>query len=162
MNIFGIDTNTTSCATYHADRHIVKMPLETAQMVSFVYYHKDLWDGEVPNLLMNFSAGHDKHPCSLWLRENLVNFLWTCEFGIKLIEEYRFRYDSQKHERCKMIFEWSLDNLPNLPVAEFTPFAKAMPEEYKVDCSIESYRNYYRMGKSELHQWTKRNKPEWI
>jgi hypothetical protein len=162
MNIFGIDTDTTSCATYHTDRHIVKMPLETAQMVSFVYYHKDLWDGEVPNLLMNFSAGHDKHPCSLWLRENLVNFLWTCEFGIKLIEEYRFRYDSQKHERCKMIFEWSLDNLPNLPVAEFTPFAKAMPEEYKVDCSIESYRNYYKLGKSELHQWTKRNKPEWI
>ena len=162
MNIFGIDTDTTSCATYHTDRHIVKMPLETAQMVSFVYYHKDLWDGEVPNLLMNFSAGHDKHPCSLWLRENLVNFLWTCEFGIKLIEEYRFRYDSQKHERCKMIFEWSLDNLPNLPVAEFTPFAKAMPEEYKVDCSVESYRNYYRVGKSELHQWTKRNKPEWI
>ena len=162
MNIFGIDTDTTSCATYHTDRHIVKMPLETAQMVSFVYYHKDLWDGEVPNLLMNFSAGHDKHPCSLWLRENLVNFLWTCEFGIKLIEEYRFRYDSQKHERCKMIFEWSLDNLPNLPVGEFTPFAKAMPEEYKVDCSIESYRNYYKLGKSELHQWTKRNKPEWI
>ena len=162
MNIFGIDTDTTSCATYHTDRHIVKMPLETAQMVSCVYYHKDLWDGEVPNLLMNFSAGHDKHPCSLWLRENLVNFLWTCEFGIKLIEEYRFRYDSQKHERCKMIFEWSLDNLPNLPVAEFTPFAKAMPEEYKVDCSIESYRNYYKLGKSELHQWTKRNKPEWI
>ena len=162
MNIFGIDTDTTSCATYHTDRHIVKMPLETAQMVSFVYYHKDLWDGEVPNLLMNFSAGHDKHPCSLWLRENLVNFLWSCELGIKLIEEYRFRYDSQKHERCKMIFEWSLDNLPNLPVAEFTPFAKAMPEEYKVDCSVESYRNYYRMGKSELHQWTKRNKPEWI
>jgi hypothetical protein len=162
MNIFGIDTDTTSCATYHIDRHIVKMPLETAQMVSFVYYHKDLWDGEVPNLLMGFSAGHDKHPCSLWLRENLVNFLWTCEFGIKLIEEYRYRYDSQKHERCKMIFEWALDNLPNLPIAEFSPFAKAMPEEYKVDCSIESYRNYYRMGKSELHQWTKRSKPEWI
>lgn len=162
MNIFGIDTDTTSCATYHTDRHIVKMPLETAQMVSFVYYHKDLWDGEVPNLLMGFSAGHDKHPCSLWLRENLVNFLWTCEFGIKLIEEYRYRYDSQKHERCKMIFEWALDNLPNLPVAEFTPFAKAMPEVYKVDCSIESYRNYYRLGKSELHQWSKRSKPEWI
>lgn len=162
MNIFGIDTDTTSCATYHTDIHTIKMSIETAQMVSFVYYHKDLWDGEVPNLLMKFSAGHDKHPCSLWLRENLVNFLWSCEFGIKLIEEYRYRYDSTKHERCKMIFEWALDNLPNLPIAEFSPFAKAMPEEYKVDCSIESYRNYYRVGKSELHQWTKRSKPEWI
>jgi hypothetical protein len=55
-----------------------------------------------------------------------------------------------------------LDNLPDLPVAEFSPFAKAMPEEFKVDCSVESYRNYYRFGKSELHQWTKRNKPEWL
>jgi hypothetical protein len=98
----------------------------------------------------------------LWIRENLINFIWTCEFGIKMIEEYRYRYNSNKHERCKQIFEWSLDNLPDLPVAEFSPFAKAMPEEFKVDCSVESYRNYYRFGKSELHQWTKRTKPEWI
>jgi len=162
MNIFGIDTDTTICARYHTDKHIVKMPLETAQMISFTYHHEDFWREPTPELLMKFSAGHDKHPCTLWIRENLINFIWTCEFGIKMIEEYRFRYNSNKHERCKQIFEWSLDNLPDLPVAEFSQFAKAMPEEFKVDCSVESYRNYYRFGKSELHQWTKRNKPEWI
>ena len=91
-----------------------------------------------------------------------MNSNFDCEFGIKLIEEYRYRYNSTKHERCKQIFEWSLKNLPDLPVAEFSQFAKAMPEEFKVDCSIESYRNYYKFDKADLHQWTKREKPEWI
>ena len=49
-----------------------------------------------------------------------------------------------------------------MKLTTMTPFAKAMPEEFKVDCSIESYRNYYKFGKTELHQWTKREKPEWI
>jgi len=162
MNIFGVDNDTTTCATYHTDRHIVKMPLETAQMISFVYYDKELWEAPIPQLLMGNSNSHDKHPCSLWIRENISNFIWSCEFGIKLVEEYRFRYNSVKHERCMLIFQWALENLPVLEVDFRTPFAKAMPEEFKVDCSVESYRNYYKFGKSELHQWTKRNKPEWI
>ena len=79
MNIFGIDTDTTSCARYHTDKHIVKMPLETAQMICFTYHHKDFWNEPTPELLMKYSAGHDKHPCTLWIRENLINFIWTCE-----------------------------------------------------------------------------------
>lgn len=162
MNIFATDSDTSICATYHTDKHIVKMPLEMAQMVSFVYHHKELWDKPIPQLLMSYSPTHDKHPCSLWMQENLSNFYWSCELGIKLVEEYRFRYNSQKHERCLLIFQWALDNLPEVEIDLMTPFAKAMPEEFKVDCSIESYRNYYKFGKTELHQWTKRNKPEWI
>jgi hypothetical protein len=162
MNIFATDRDTTICATYHTDRHIVKMPLETAQMVSFIYHNKELWDRPIPQLLMGDSNTHVKHPCSLWMKENLSNFMWSCELGIKLVEEYRYRYNSQKHERCLLIFEWALANLPDLEIELMTPFAKAMPEEYKVDCPIDSYRNYYKFGKVELHQWSKRNKPEWI
>ena len=162
MNIFALDRDTTICATYHTDKHIIKMPLETAQMVSFIYHNKEMWDAPVPQLLMAFSPAHDKHPCTVWIKENISNFFWTCEFGIKMIEEYRFRYNSNKHERCMLIFQWALANLPELDIDLITPFAKAMPEEFKVDCSIDSYRNYYKYGKSELHQWTKRDKPEWI
>jgi hypothetical protein len=162
MNIFATDSNTSICATYHTDSHAVKMPLELSQLVSFVYHHDKFWDEPKPQLLMSFSKSHDKHPCSLWLQENLSNFMWTCELGIKLVEEYRYRYNSNKHERCMLIFHWALDNLPNLEIECMTPFAKAMPDEYKVDCSIESYRNYYKFGKSNLHKWTKREKPEWI
>lgn len=162
MNIFATDSNALSCATYHTDKHIIKMPLEMAQMVSFVYHNKDLWDRSIPQLLMSNSTTHIKHPCSIWVKQNLSNFIWSCELGIKMVEEYRFRYNSQKHERCLLIFEWALDNLPEIEINLMTPFAKAMPEEYKVDCSIESYRNYYKFGKTELHQWTKRKKPDWI
>ena len=162
MNIFATDSNALSCATYHTDKHIVKMPLEMAQMVSFVYHNKDLWDKSIPQLLMSNSSTHIKHPCSIWVKENLSNFIWSCELGIKMVEEYRFRYNSQKHERCLLIFQWALDNLPEIEIDLMTPFAKAMPDEYKVDCSIESYSNYYKFGKTELHQWTKRKKPDWL
>jgi hypothetical protein len=162
MNIFATDRDTTVCATYHTDKHTVKMPLELSQMISFVYYDKEFWDSPIPQLLMSNSPTHAKHPCSLWIKENLSNFWWSCELGIKLIEEYRFIYNTQKHERCMLIFQWALDNLPELEIDLMTPFAKAMPEEFKVDCSIESYRNYYKFGKADLHQWTKRQKPEWI
>jgi hypothetical protein len=162
MNIFATDSDTLICATYHTDLHTIKMPLELSQMVSFVYNHKELWDAPIPHLLMGYSPTYDKHPCSLWVKENISNFYWTCELGIKLVEEYRFRYNSEKHQRCMLIFQWALDNLPELEIECMTQFAKAMPDEYKVDCSIESYRNYYKFGKTELHQWTKREKPEWI
>ena len=162
MNIFVTDSNTSTCAIYHTDRHTVKMPIELSQMVSFVYHHQEFWDEPKPQLLMEFSKGHDKHPCSLWIQQNLSNFMWTCELGIKLIEEYRFRYNSEKHQRCYLIFDWALNNLPNLDIECMTPFVKAMPEEYKVDCSVQSYRNYYKYGKTDLHKWTKREKPEWI
>lgn len=162
MNIFVIDSNPSLCASYHVDRHIIKMPLETAQMLSFAYYHEELWNDEIPTLLMNFSKGHDKHPCSLWIRESMENFLWTCELGIQLVKEYRFRYNSMKHQRCLDIFNWCLQNPPNLPVKGITPFALAMPNEFKVKDEVDSYRNYYKFGKTELLKWTKRDKPTWI
>ena len=100
MNIFATDSDTSICATYHTDSHTIKMPLELAQMVSFVYNHKELWDAPIPQLLMGYVPTYDKHPCSLWVKENISNFYWTCELGIKLVEEYRFRYNSEKHQRC--------------------------------------------------------------
>lgn len=162
MNIFAIDLNPCACAMYHTDRHTIKMPLETAQMLSFVYYKKELWDKTIPDLLMSFSLGHSKHPCSLWICESLENFIWTCSLGIELVNEYRYRYNSQKHQRCLEIFEWCLDNPPNLPSIGLTSFALAMPTEFKTFNEIESYRNYYRFGKSDLHKWTKREKPIWL
>lgn len=162
MNIFVIDQNQYLCATYHTDTHVVKMPVETAQMLSFAYYHPELWKGEIPDILMKFSKSHDNHPCSLWIRESLENFIWTCNLGIQLVKEFRYRFNPIKHQRCLDIFEWCLRNPPNLPSKCLTPFALAMPDNFKVESDIESYRNLYRYGKSDLHKWTKREKPQWI
>jgi hypothetical protein len=138
------------------------MPTETAQMISFHYHHEELWGKPVPELLMKFSEKHDKHPCTLWMRESLSNFLFACKLGIELVKEYRFRYDSTKHQRALDIFHYGLEHPPLIEDLGLTEFAKAMPDEFQVDCPVESYRNYYREDKKHLHNWKKRNKPTWI
>lgn len=162
MNIFVMENTIERCAKSHTDRHIVKMPTELAQMISFVYYHNENWSSDIDTLLMSFNKAHDKHPCSLWIRESAENFMWSCELGIELVQEYRYRYNSNKHQRALDIFKYGLINTPEFSKWEQTKYATAMPDEFIVDCPIESYRNYYREGKVHLHQWKKRIKPTWI
>lgn len=162
MNIFAIEHTPELIAKSHTDKHIVKMPTEMAQMISFTYYHPEHWSAKPNSVLMDFNKAHDKHPCSLWIRESAENFLLACEIGIELVQEYRFRYDSMKHQRALDIFIYGLTNTPDFDSWEQTNYALAMPDEFKVNCPIESYRNYYRADKKHLHTWKKRNKPQWI
>lgn len=162
MNIFALEHTPQEIAISHTDKHIVKMPTEMAQMISFTYYHNEHWQSEQSNLLMGFNKAHDKHPCSLWIRESSANFYLACEIGIELVQEYRYRYDSEKHQRALDIFIYGLLNPPYFKSDEQTKFALAMPDEYKVDCPVESYRNYYRKDKKHLHTWKKRNIPQWL
>lgn len=133
-----------------------------AQMISFTYYHPEHWSKKKNNLLMDFNKAHDKHPCSLWIRQSEDNFLLACEIGIALVEEYRYRYDSAKHQRALDIFIFGILNTPEFNSSERTKFALAMPDKFKVDRPIESYRNYYREDKKHLHSWKKREKPQWL
>jgi len=163
MNLFILDQDPQLSAEYHTDRHIVKMPTETAQMISFVYHDINLWNQEKPSFIMQFSKTHYNHPCSIWIRESLSNFLYTCIFGLELYKEYQYRYQKlDKHERAKNIFEYALKNPPKIEQKGLTEFAKAMDKEYICSDPIESYRNYYRLGKSHLHSWKNRNKPHWL
>jgi hypothetical protein len=164
MNLFILSENKQRSAIYHTDRHIVKMPTETAQMLSFAYHHPELWGGNVPSYIMAFSKTHDLHPCSKWMRESVQNWLYTAQFGMALYEEYQFRFNKpDKHQRAKMIFQFALDNPPSLPDTGLTRFAEAMDECYKVHQSpILNYRNYYTQAKNHLFNWKNRKKPYWI
>lgn len=164
MNIFILDKDPEVCAKYHVDKHIVKMPTETAQMLSFVYWDDSFWDKEVPDFIMKFSKTHYKHPCSIWIRESLSNFKYASKIGLELYNEYQYRYNKpDKHKRAKEIFEFCLNNPPNLIDKGITPFAKAMSDEFIInECAVECYREYYKKGKNTLHTWTKREKPNWI
>lgn len=149
---------------FHADKHIVKMPTETAQMLSFAYHHNDLWSSELPDYIMSFSKTHDLHPCSKWMRESLDNWLYTAEFGMALYDEYQFRFNKpDKHQRAYNIFKFALENPPNLPNIGLTPFAEAMDDSHRIYSNpIQNYRNYYLMAKAHLFKWTNRNIPYWI
>lgn len=163
MNIFILDSDPKVSAQYHTDKHIVKMPTETAQMISFVYHDVNFWDDNIPDFIMGFSKSHYNHPCSIWIRESLSNFIYACSFGEELIKEYDYRFDGKKHLRARQIFDFAKNNLPKIDDKGLTPFAEAMDDKYKLfDSAILNYREYYKSGKSHLFNWKNRETPNFI
>ena len=155
MNIFLLDTDTRKCAQYHCDKHVVKMILETAQLLCGVHHMTDQVTDQVP-----YKLSHKNHPCAIWSRESLSNYLYLCDLGLELCKEYTYRYG--KRHKSQDVIEWCVTNKPNNCDKEFTEPARAMPNEYKVDSVVESYRNYYIGEKSKIAVWKNREIPEWF
>jgi hypothetical protein len=159
MNIFFLDENPTLSAKYHVDKHVVKMILETAQLLCGVHHLTDQVNDQV-NDQVPYKLSHKNHPCAIWARESLSNYLYLCELGLELGKEYTYRY-GKKHKSIDVI-EWCIVNKPNIPDIGFTTPARAMPDEFKVDSVVDSYRNYYMGAKSDLASWKNREKPFWF
>lgn len=155
MNIFILDKDVKKCAQYHCDKHVVKMILETAQLLCGVHHMTDQVTDQVP-----YKLSHKNHPCAIWARESYTNYLYLCELGLALCDEYTHRY-GKRHKSMEVIM-WCISNRPNIPDKGLTEFAKAMPEEYKVKSAVESYRNYYRGAKSGFASWKNREVPRWF
>ena len=155
MNIFVLDLDPRKCATYHANCHVVKMVLETAQLLCGVHHMTD------SQYVIPYKLSHKNHPCSIWSRECIENYTWLCDLGIALCDEYQYRY-GKRHKSLDVI-EWALFYRPNLPTyGDITPFALAMPDECKVNSAVESYRTYYIMHKKSLGIWKNREQPDWF
>jgi hypothetical protein len=154
MNIFFLDYDVKKCAQYHVDKHVVKMILETAQLLCGVH-----WVTE-STYLIPYKLSHKNHPCAIWARESLSNYLYLCELGLELCEEYTYRYG--KRHKSQNVIEWCLVYRPNIKDIGFTEPAKAMPDEFKVKSVVQSYRNYYMGAKSGFAVWKNREIPFWF
>lgn len=152
MNIFFLDFDTKKCAEYHCDKHVVKMILETAQLLCGAHW---VSGSEAP-----YRLSHKNHPCSIWVRESLSNYLYLCDLGLELCKEYTYRYG--KRHKSQDIIEWCIVNKLNIIDKGFTSPPKAMPDEYKVESVIDSYRNYYIGAKKDFVSWKNRPIPEWF
>jgi hypothetical protein len=153
MNIFFLDFDTKKCAQYHCDKHVVKMILETAQLLCGTHW---VIGNEAP-----YKLSHKNHPCSIWVRESLSNYLYLCDLGLELCKEYTYRYG--KRHKSQDVIEWCLINKPNIQDVDFTSPPLAMGDEFKIGNDvIESYRNYYKESKSKIVSWKNREKPEWF
>jgi len=162
MNIFFLDYDTQKCAQYHCDKHVVKMVLETAQLLCGVHHMTP----QVPNKYRTsteqvpYKLSHKNHPCAIWARESLSNYLYLCDLGLELCKEYTYRYG--KRHKSQEIIEWCLTNKPQIVDKNFTTPPKAMPDEYKVNDVIQSYRNYYCGAKRNFCKWKNRETPDWF
>lgn len=155
MNIFVLDLDPRKCAEYHVNSHAIKMVLETAQLLCGVH-HTTNSQYEIP-----YKLSHKNHPCSIWARECYENYVWLCDLGMELCSEYTYRYG--KRHKSQDVIEWCIINKPNIPTkGDITPFALAMPDEYKVNNAVQSYRNYYVGAKKSLGIWKNRPIPDWF
>lgn len=155
MNIFFLDWDVKKCAEYHCDKHIVKMILETAQLLCGAHHTTDHVTNQVP-----YKLSHKNHPCAIWTRESLSNYLYLCELGIELCKEYTYRYG--KRHKSQDVIEWCVTNKVKICDKGFTTPPKAMPDEYKVSDVIQSYRNYYIGAKYDFCKWKNRETPSWF
>lgn len=152
MNIFFLDKNPRLCAEYHCNKHIVKMPLETAQLLCTVHWETG---SEAPYRLV-----FKNHPCAKWTRQSLAHYRWLCILGLELCKEYTYRYE--KIHKCQEILEWLTENEPNLEDNGFTEPPQCMPDKCKKKSVVAGYRKYYQMEKAYFAEWKKRNIPKWF
>ncbi len=175
MNIFYLDSNVAKCAEYHNDKHVVKMILEYAQLLSTAHRVLDgkeyvdassgrkikrwrLEDAAVEAEL--YKATHINHPSAVWVRQSNNNYNWLMCLFQSLLTEYTHRYG--KHHSCERLVYWLRKPPSNIPVGYLTQPTPAMPDEYKVaGDSIHSYRNYYIGAKKSMAKCKNRPVPEW-
>ena len=175
MNIFYLDIDTKTCAEMHLDKHVVKMILEYAQLLSTAHRLLDgheyegksisgrkamrwkLDDEREDNLYM---ASHMKHPSGLWCRQSQDNYWWLYNLWRDLMREYTHRY-GKNHVTEKLIPYLSFCPT-NIPLTIADPMPQCMPDQYKVvGDSIQAYHNYYIGDKQPFAVWTNRPIPQW-
>ena len=161
MNIFFLSSNVKRCASYHCDKHVVKMILEYAQLLCTCHLLLDeLNPSEHPWL---YKATHKNHPCSIWVRSSSENYKWLYGLFCELCDEYTHRYG--KIHKTDTRLRSVLATLPNeIPQRDsFTNLPCCMPDSCKFSTStIENYREYYRIEKKHFCKWTKREIPKWF
>jgi hypothetical protein len=172
MNIFFLHLNQIKCARWHCDKHVVKMILETAQLLYTAHWYAAIDKGQLPSFAtapLNNSQrmrgylpiSNHKHPSALWARASIKHYRWLALFGLALCNEYRHRFNDKKH-LCEAHLQWLYFNEPVLEDLGWKDPTQAMPDEYKSANSIVAYRKYYREAKKRLLTYTKRHAPHWI
>ena len=180
MNIFILDEDPVVAASLQCDKHVVKMILESAQMLSTAHRVLDGTPMKVPSKSGKsvvthyvlpeledklYRTSHINHPCNVWVRESKANYDWLFTHFVALCYEYRYRYG--KTHKSSLLKEY-LDKQPkNIPNIGLTPFVLGMkstnPECMNTDDPVGSYQKFYQTKQSAFKMvWTKRKTPEWF
>lgn len=215
MNIFCLDHDPYISAEMHCDKHILKMVIEYAQLLSTAHrvldgeYRIFTWTNEVFDAALGrlgpvkrtkpfwvlpgetasvnidlfertvndelfhehigavevqgrkcYNASHMNHPCAVWARASDANYHWLRQLFEGCLREYTKRYG--KIHATEKLREFFLTPPKHIAHGQQTPFALAMPDEYKVDDEILSYQNYYVGGKARFAKWTNTTVPKWF
>jgi hypothetical protein len=135
MNIFYLDECPKKAAQVQYNKHVVKMILESAQMLCTAHHHYGNGDN-VP-----YKKAHYNHPSTIWVRQNSLHYDWLYNHMRALGFEYELRYGKTHMSitKCKHL----VYPPKNIPIVMFNQPPQCMPDKYKDKCSIQAYWNYY-------------------
>ena len=158
MIIFYLDRIPRIAAQMMCDKHVIKMILESAQMLSTAYRVLD-GDEHADNVGM-YKMTHKNHPSTIWVRANSENYDWLQEHMEALLTEYTHRY-GKRHATERLIHSlW--EHPKNITHDYFTDPPQCMPDYCKSGDAVSAYQNYYILEKSDFATWKRRDKPEWF
>ena len=150
-----LDTDLKKCARYHCDKHVVKMPIEYAQLLSSALVH---YGHDAP-----YKETHKNHPCAIWVRKYEGNYTLLYDLAIEVGKEYTRRY-GKVHKSTQ-----ALDNVPRIldmgqevtqtsPLPNCTTIKGIYPELNLVD----KYRIYYMRDKAHILTFKNTEEPHWM
>ena len=178
MNIFALSECPVESARQMLDKHVVKMPTESCQMLHTNSLYFLFWNchGREPSLkeLKKFHKESHfsylmkpamlNHPSTIWARQNKSNYMWLYNHALALCKEYTYRYGKVHGTEKRVLDSFTFDYDEN----ELTPVSIAMANVYRLpkekhtwDFVIRSYRHYYLEGKWRFAYWRKNRRPEW-
>ena len=182
MNIFALSRNPQEAAEQMLDKHVIKMPTETCQMLhtNALYFDYIEHYGEEPTLAQLKEFHKDigsnlmkpamlNHPSTIWARQNPNNTRWLYSHGCALCDEYTHRYNKKHGSQSRILdIAYTIDFQADPWWA--TPVTIAMDDKYRLDYNndidmwdfvIKSYRHYYLEGKWKFAEWRQNRMPEW-
>ena len=180
MNIFYLDSDPVKCAQAHLDKHVVKMILEYAQLLSTAHRildgtqstvlsesgrKKKVWQLPDHRDSVLYSCTHANHPSAVWARDNYHNYKRLYALFVATCDEYTYRYGKvhltdQKLREVLATPPNFVDDHRTRVLLDPTP---AMPDECKIAGDVVgSYRKYYIDKKADMAKWTNREPPEWF
>jgi len=157
MNIFFLDKDPCKAALALCDKHVPKMLLESAQMLSTALHSHTM--GISTGI---YKKAYPNHPMTKWVGFNRDNFNWALENAMWIDEEYKTRFKKQ-HKSGKVI-QCIIDNdyYKDIPDGFFSEPPQCMPDEYKDKDYVTAYRKYYQGAKKYFAKWEKGVfAPEW-
>jgi hypothetical protein len=180
MNLFILDNNPIIAAQQQCDKHVVKMIVESGQMLSTAHRMLDghqcrkasksgktmvkYWYMDNDTEFTLYKAVHMGHPCTIWTMESSENYNWHYKHFIALCDEYKYRYGKTHSTDTKL--RNILSKCPNnIPIGQLTPFKLAMGSnpECIMEDAVKSYRAFYQTKQERFKMvWSKRPVPKWF
>lgn len=146
MNIFVLSRDPEEAARFQCDKHVVKMILESAQMLSTI-------NGGP------YKPTHANHPCTLWAARSTGNYTWLVQHALALCAEYSYRYN--KTHKCEAVIKALCVPPAHVNLLPLTEHVQCMPDPLRGPCPVQAYRRYY--ATKTFAEWNRnRPPPDWF